>query len=368
MDSGVQSLINQVSNEKSNLKSKIQSVLGKNLSGVTFENYYRYITTSSSLNPSRGYSSVDDTIAGKLRRLNQVKQFIRDAIEDELGQNLNGVAFTSYHNYIKLSYSLTGQGTTNIYQGWEYRVKLTSNGNPVSGANVSITINNVNYNKTTDSNGIARLTLNLNPSTYSVKSSYSNASLTESVKINNPISTSMKSAGNVNHGSDNPSRGRAWSNLSTSTLGTEDANSYASCENIAGSNGTYNTPYYVDCKQFNFGLPSGATPVSMSFRVVAKMNKGSTNAGQFSVSVMPWVDYLGVITGPTTSAGTLAKSQGTNWQYFTPSCNITGKYDQAKVNNSNFNVRVIFGTNQTTNPCNIDLTYVGALVNYVPAQ
>ncbi len=63
-------------------------------------------------------------------------------------------------------------GTATIYKGWEIGVKLTSNKTALANKKVSITINGSTYNKTTDSKGIARLTVNLSPGTYTVTYKY----------------------------------------------------------------------------------------------------------------------------------------------------------------------------------------------------
>ena len=164
MDSEIQELIDELETVKSNLKSKIQSVLGKNLSNVPFEEYYRYITLNSSLNTQKTYTSVPDNISGKLQRLNQVKQFLKEVIEDNLNQNLTNVEFRDYPNYIKKEYSLKSLKESTFYQGWKYRVQVLLNGKP-AGAGITGTFNlysnsgstAVVYERTTDENGILQV-------------------------------------------------------------------------------------------------------------------------------------------------------------------------------------------------------------------
>ncbi|MCC7553649.1 MAG: hypothetical protein KO202_04025 [Methanobacteriaceae archaeon] len=71
-----------------------------------------------------------------------------------------------------------------------YSVTLKdNNGNIVSGKNIIFTINGVNYTKTTDKDGIARIKINLNPDEYIVNTRYngeadlSSASLTNIIKV-----------------------------------------------------------------------------------------------------------------------------------------------------------------------------------------
>ena len=63
---------------------------------------------------------------------------------------------------------------TNIVKGKEFSVKLTdSNSTPIANQNVQFTLNKVVSKAKTDSNGVAKLKINLNPGTYTVKYSFS---------------------------------------------------------------------------------------------------------------------------------------------------------------------------------------------------
>ena len=50
----------------------------------------------------------------------------------------------------------------------QFIVTVNEGGQPIEGVNVSITINGVTYNRTTDSNGVAKMNINLNPGVYDV--------------------------------------------------------------------------------------------------------------------------------------------------------------------------------------------------------
>lgn len=366
MDSEVQKLIDELETVKSNLKSKIQSVLGKNLSNITFENYYRYITIGSSLNPQKTYTSVPDTIAGKLQRINQVKQFIKEAIEDNLNQNLTNVSFKNYHNYIKKEYSLKSLKEPTFYQGWKYRVQVLLNGKPAgegitgtfslyqnSGGTADI------YEKTTDENGILSITINWNPGTHLFKTTCQGKTLSESVTVT--LASQSKTARSVSQGSINSSRGQTWENLTATMLSDDEATNYASCNYIAGKNGTRNTPYYVDLYNFGFSLPSGATIKNIEHRTVMRMNHTNiTENGEFDVNI-----YTGTADSMVqNSSHTLLASAGGNWQYFTPSIGNVGNYSATTVNSQNFKTRVQFGTNKTTNPCAIAFTHYKITIKY----
>lgn len=94
--------------------------------------------------------------------------------------------------------------TKYIQKGGVYKVKLTEdNGLPMSGRSVQININSgaYVYSATTNNQGIAQFTLNLNPGTYNIKASYGGYETTRSLIIsaaNNgfeteiiPITTSL---------------------------------------------------------------------------------------------------------------------------------------------------------------------------------
>ena len=303
MDSEVQKLIDELKTVKSNLKSKIQSVLGKNLSNVTFENYYRYITIGSSLNPQKTYTSVPDTIAGKLQRLNQVKQFIKEAIEDNLNQNLTNVSFKNYHNYIKKEYSLKSLKEPTFYQGWQYRVQVLLNGKPAGeGISGTFTISDIDYQRTTDKDGIISIAINLNPGPCTVKTTCQGKTISETVVVN--LASQEKIARAVTQGASVSGRSRAWNNLTASRLGDEESSNYATCPNLASRTGTYNTPYYVDLSNFGFTIPNNSKIYRIDHRHVARLSKNAPSNPQFGITA-----YVGQNNSLTaTGQGTLLAS------------------------------------------------------------
>ena len=372
MDSEVQKLIDELKTVKSNLKSKIQSVLGKNLSNVTFENYYRYITIGSSLNPQKTYTSVPDTIAGKLQRLNQVKQFIKEAIEDNLNQNLTNVEFKNYHNYIKKEYSLKSLKEPTFYQGWKYRVQVLLNGKPV-GAGITGTFSLYRnsgstaevYERPIDENGILSITINWSPGTHLFKTTCQGKTISETVVVN--LASQEKIAGAVTQGASVSGRSRAWSNLTASRLGDEEPNNYATCPNLASQSGTYNTPNYVDLSNFGFTIPNNSKIYRIDHRHVARLNKNAPSNPQFGITA-----YVGQNNQLTaTGLGTLLASQATNWQYFISengATDIVDKLTPTIVNSSNFKTRISYSTNQNGNTGAIDWTYYKITLHYSPPQ
>lgn len=364
MDDSTQQRINKLTTIKTNLKNKIQNTLGKNLSNVKFEDYYRYITISNSLNPAKTYSSMSNDIAGRLIRVNEIKQNIKEAIEDNFNANLSNVSFENYHNYIKQEYSLKSLKESTFYQGWKYRVQVLLNGKPAGeGITGTFTINDIDYQRTTDKNGIISITINLLPGTSTIKTTCQGKTLSETVVVN--LASQAKIANSVSQGSTNSSRGQQWTDLDTGRLSDDEPNNYVSCNYIAGRNGTRNTPYFIDLYNFKFTIPANSIIKNIEHRVVLRMNHSNpTENGEFDATIS-----TGTYSSMTqNSSHTLLASAGRNWQYFVPKVGNVGNYTYSTINNSGFKTRLQFGANKTTNPCAIAFTYYKITVYYSPPQ
>lgn len=366
MDSSTQQRINKLTTIKTNLKNRIQNTLGKNLSNVKFEDYYRYITTSNSLNPVKTYSSMSNDIAGRLIRLNEIKQNIKEAIEDNFNANLSNVSFENYHNYIKAEYSLKSLKESTFYRGWKYRVQVLMGNSPVgAGVDAVFNINGDNYTKTTDENGVVALTINLTPRTYTIKTTCQGKTLSETVVVT--LASQEKTARTVTQGAWVSGRSRAWNNLTASRLGDEEPSNYATCPNLASQSGTYNTPNYVDLSNFGFTIPNNSKIYRIDHRHVARLSKNAPSNPQFGITA-----YVGQNDPLTaTGMGTLLASQATNWQYFiseNPATDIIDKLTPTIVNSSKFKTRILYSTNQNGNTGAIDWTYYRITLHYSPPQ
>ena len=257
----IQGLLIRLMNTKLSIKNKIEEVYGQDLTDVIFEEYYRYITTSDSLNPSKEYTETSNTISGKLFRINEIKQFLKQTIEEKCGTDLTNVAFIDYSMNIKIpdhfTLTLPDSGPGDFYQGWKYRVRVLNNNQPVPDTIVKLTINGKTYDKTTDSDGWTFMTIQLNPGVYQVTIESNGVTDTDTLVVKDYVSV-IKTA-NTFAQACNGSNCRGWENLSSGNLSGNEPNNYASCNNIAGSSGTYKTPMYVDCRGFGFNIPTGAT-------------------------------------------------------------------------------------------------------------
>ena len=69
--------------------------------------------------------------------------------------------------------------------GSQYEVKvLDEHGNPVANETVTMNINGVFYNRTSDSDGIARLNINLNPGEYIITAYHETAYVSNRIIVN----------------------------------------------------------------------------------------------------------------------------------------------------------------------------------------
>lgn len=67
--------------------------------------------------------------------------------------------------------------------GSQFTAQFIINGKPQSNVNVTITINNVSYNRITDNEGYVSMNINLNPGTYNITVSYNDMSVNRAVNV-----------------------------------------------------------------------------------------------------------------------------------------------------------------------------------------
>ena len=84
----------------------------------------------------------------------------------------------------------------------QYTIRtLDANGNPIANQDVTFNINGKLYTRTSNANGIATLSINLNPGDYIITASYNNNSVSNSVKV---LSTLTASDLTKTYGTDDP--------------------------------------------------------------------------------------------------------------------------------------------------------------------
>lgn len=104
--------------------------------------------------------------------------------------HINSTSNTIWFN-IEKKYDVSAPDLTKYYKGPEKFVVTVKDGdnNPVSGKNVTITLNGVNYNRTTDSKGQASMAIGLNSGVYNVTSEF------EGIKVNSTITVKSTISG-----------------------------------------------------------------------------------------------------------------------------------------------------------------------------
>ena len=83
---------------------------------------------------------------------------------------------------------LTGSNLNMLYSsGTYYKVRLTSDDQPLAGETVKITINGNTYSRTTDKDGYASLKISLPPKAYAVKATYGTLTISKKVTVKSII-------------------------------------------------------------------------------------------------------------------------------------------------------------------------------------
>ena len=94
-------------------------------------------------------------------------------------------------NSVRVLTVLTGKDVTLVHNtGGKYEVKLVDGqGRPYSGQTITMNINGIFYDRITDSNGIARLNINLRPATYIITATYNGYSTSNTIKVTPGVNT-----------------------------------------------------------------------------------------------------------------------------------------------------------------------------------
>ena len=272
----------------------------------------------------------------------------------------------------KLDTKLTCVNTGTFYQGHKLRVKLTDENNvALTSKAITIKWNGVSYDRTTNSEGIAELTINSASgslyywdATFNAEDIYNRSYIGDNTYVNGPISVTK--TGTILTQGCNGSYCKDWSDLTASNLSGNEPNNYATCSNIASSAGTYKTPKYVDVRGFGFNIPTNATIKYIRHYWVGRLTSTTANP-QFDVKFFNYINWNGSDLTSEIASSTILKSGSTNWQ--TLQVDVSpGNLTPEMINSSNFNGRAEYGANQVTNSGTIHWTYYHVEVFYIPAQ
>ncbi|WP_409199671.1 C1 family peptidase [Methanobrevibacter sp. DSM 116169] len=106
----------------------------------------------------------------------------------------------SIENYIDVESTFISKDLVKFYKnGTQFDVTVFDlNGDVLADVNVTFNINGVLYNRTTNSSGIARLNINLNPGNYTITTSFNGLSLGNNIGVKQTVFTSnlVKTFGN----------------------------------------------------------------------------------------------------------------------------------------------------------------------------
>lgn len=124
-----------------------------------------------------GVLSADEEVTDQADNGNAVDSGVNNG--DLLSANEQDVVSVENHNY-----SLSGSDVSMYYKGGlSYIVTLSDDGNPVSGANITLKLNGVNHVLATDANGKVSLPIDLDPNTYEVSAIFGNISIKNKINV-----------------------------------------------------------------------------------------------------------------------------------------------------------------------------------------
>ena len=173
------------------VEKEVPSVVAENLTKVEkAPDRFEANFTDASGNPLANANVTFEINGGKYTRVTDANGKAGMNINLDAGTytivTTNPVTGESVTNTIVVLPRLEGSDLTKYFRNAsQYRVKvLDDNGNPAkAGEVVSFNINGVFYNRTTDANGFAQLSINLNPGDYIITAEYKNCRISNNIKV-----------------------------------------------------------------------------------------------------------------------------------------------------------------------------------------
>ena len=268
---------------------------------------------------------------------------------------------------------LTMVSSTNIYKGWNLKLLYCDNNNqPLADKTVNITINGVTYQRTTESNGIAKLNIKLDEgNTYSFSANvaangkYLYTSMTGSIKVISPITVERK-PGCVSWDAAAIPR-KTWDKshqYSDADVynGPTDAY-YLSSGTIASKAGTWHAIQPLNQACFGFNIPNGSIIQKMEAVWVHKYSRNNSNPNMGAGTV-----YLDA-TGQDTIVLQGANKPGNNiWVQNNASTTNVSMVSANALNQNAFQAKIVYEANSNYNTGELHLGWFSIKVTYVPPQ
>lgn len=267
---------------------------------------------------------------------------------------------------------LTMVSSTNIYQGWKLKLLYANNnGQPIADKIVNITVNGVTYQKTTNSDGIAELTIKLMENTYSFSANvaangkYLSASMTGSFKVISPI-TVEKKPGCVSWDAASAPR-KAWDAshiYSDADVYKEPADGYyLSTGSIGSKVGTWHAIQPLNQACFGFNIPNGSIIQKIEAVWLHKYSRNNSNINMGTGTV-----YL-TATGQDTIILQGSNNPGNNtWTQNNASTTDVSGVNANALNQNAFQAKIIYEANSNYNTGELHIGWFSIKVTYVPPQ
>lgn len=268
---------------------------------------------------------------------------------------------------------LTMVSSTNIYKGWNLKLLYCDNNNqPLADKTVNITINGVTYQRTTESNGIAKLKIRLDEgNTYSFSANvaangkYLYTSMTGSIKVISPITVERK-PGCVSWDAAAIPR-KTWSRshqYSESDVYKEPTDAYyLSSGSIASKAGTWHAIQPLNQACFGFNIPNGSIIQKIESVWLHKYSRNNSNPNMGAGTV-----YLDA-TGQDTIILQGANKPGNNtWVQNNASTTNVSMVSANALNQNAFQAKIVYDANSNYNTGELHLGWFSIKVTYVPPQ
>lgn len=268
---------------------------------------------------------------------------------------------------------LTMVSSTNIYKGWYLKLLYCDNNNqPLADKTVNITINGVTYQRTTESNGIAKLNIRLDEgNTYSFSANvaangkYLYTSMTGSIKVISPITVERK-PGCVSWDAAAIPR-KTWDKshqYSDADVYKESTDAYyLSSGTIASKAGTWHAIQPLNQACFGFNIPNGSIIQKMEAVWVHKYSRNNSNPNMGAGIV-----YLDA-TGQDTIVLQGANKPGNNiWVQNNASTTNVSMVSANALNQNAFQAKIVYNANSNYNTGELHLGWFSIKVTYVPPQ